>query len=70
MPFESTHRQAAGKVAQQDRQSDRRVLPRGTLAQRGRALDYVAYRAVLVPRLWWLSLTYQSRSPTGCPPTG
>ena len=29
--------------------------------QWGRTVDYVAYRAVLVPRLWWLSLTYQSR---------
>ncbi len=29
--------------------------------QAGRIANHVAYRATLVPRLWWLSLTYQSR---------
>lgn len=29
--------------------------------QLGMTLDYVAYRAILVPRLWWLSLRHQTR---------
>ena len=29
--------------------------------QAGRTAQHTVYRAVLVPKLWWLSLTYQTR---------